>query len=81
MYLPLTYTLLEVDAAIAPDREAMTTTVAIASLLNMGISVCWRAAMALTHTPMISPSRREKLQRKAVGTMSALREEAASLVQ
>jgi hypothetical protein len=28
--------LLDVDAAIAPDREAMTTTVAIASLLNMG---------------------------------------------
>jgi hypothetical protein len=38
MYLPLTYTLVEVDAAIAPDREATTIAVAIASLLNIGRS-------------------------------------------
>src|SRR5262249_26533802 len=49
MYLPLTYTLVEVDAAIAFEREATTMTVAIASLLNMGVSVCWRAVVALSH--------------------------------
>ena len=36
MYLPLTYTLDAVVAAIALDREATTIAVAIASLLNIG---------------------------------------------
>ena len=59
MYLPLTYTLLEVDAAIALDREAMTIAVATASLLNIGRAPFAGEPLWLSHTPMISPPRRE----------------------
>ena len=70
MYLPLTYTLVEVVAAIALDKEATTIAVAIAILLNIGRSPFVGEPLWLSHTPMISLAAAQRLRGAAIEMIS-----------